>query len=74
LKKQGVLALTFANEADYDKISPSDRVTIKGLSTFAPKKPLTATITRADKSTFDITLNHSFNQVCHVIDEVYSLI
>lgn len=64
LKKQGVLALTFANEEDYNKIRPADKISIKGLATFAPKKPLSATVTRPDGSHFDITLNHSFNQVC----------
>lgn len=62
LKKQGVLALTFANEEDYNKIRPADKISIKGLATFAPKRPLTATVTRPDGSHFDITLNHSFNQ------------
>jgi aconitate hydratase len=60
---QGVLALTFANESDYDRIQPNDRVSICGLASFAPKKPLTAVITRPDKSSFEVMLNHSFNQV-----------
>jgi aconitate hydratase len=62
LKKQGVLALTFAHEEDYNKIRPVDKISIKGLATFAPKKPLNATVTRPDGSHFDIVLNHSFNQ------------
>jgi len=62
LKKQGVLALTFANESDYEKIKSTDRVSILGMNSFAPKVPLTARITRTDKSSFDIKLNHSFNQ------------
>jgi len=62
LKKQGVLALTFADESDYDKINPDDRVSILGLDKFAPGKPLTAEIKRPDGSTFKISLNHSFNQ------------
>jgi len=62
LKKQGILALTFANEEDYNKIQPTDKVSILGLKDFAPKVPLTARITRADGSTFDIKLNHSFNK------------
>jgi hypothetical protein len=41
LKKQGMLPLTFADPKDYDKISPEDRISIKGLQTFAPGKPLT---------------------------------
>ena len=41
LKKQGMLALTFADPADYDKISPSDRVDVLGLESFSPGKHLT---------------------------------
>ena len=41
LKKQGMLALTFADPADYDKIQPSDRMDILGLESFAPGKNLT---------------------------------
>jgi hypothetical protein len=41
LKKQGMLPITFADPKDYDKISPEDRISIKGLATFAPGKPLT---------------------------------
>lgn len=62
LKKQGVLALTFADEKDYDRISPEDRVSILGLKDFAPGKPLQAEIKKADGSKFTIQLNHSFNQ------------
>ena len=38
LKKQGMLPLTFANPADYDKISPDDKITLVGLADFAPGK------------------------------------
>lgn len=38
LKKQGVLPLTFANPADYDKIRPDDKISIEGLDSFAPGK------------------------------------
>jgi len=62
LKKQGILALTFANESDYDKIKSNDKISIKGLNSFAPKKQLIATVTRPDKTSFDVPLNHSFNQ------------
>ena len=41
LKKQGMLALTFANPEDYDKIQPNDKVDILGLESFAPGKNLT---------------------------------
>lgn len=38
LKKQGLLPLTFADPADYDKICPDDKISIVGLKTFAPGK------------------------------------
>merc|ERR1712167_334767 len=61
LKKQGMLPLTFSDVADYDKIQPSDKITINGLDTFAPGTPLTATLNHADGSSEDIVLNHTFN-------------
>ena len=62
LKKQGVLALTFDNPADYDKIQEDDRIDIIGLTEFAPGKPLTAVLHHADGTTEEITVNHTFNQ------------
>ncbi|KAG6837403.1 aconitate hydratase [Arthromyces matolae] len=62
LKKQGMLALTFADPADYDKISPSDKVSILGLETFAPGQNLTLRCKKEDGSSVDIPLAHSFNQ------------
>ena len=44
LKKQGMLPLTFTDTADYDKIQPSDKITINGLDSFAPGLDLTATV------------------------------
>jgi len=61
LKKQGMLALTFADPHDYDRISPDDDVSIIGLRHFAPGKPLTARITRPNGTLFEIALNHSYN-------------
>ena len=61
LKKQGVLACTFANVADYDKIQEDDRIAIKGLTEFAPGKSLTMVATHADGSEDSIELNHTFN-------------
>lgn len=61
LKKQGMLPLTFSDTADYDKIQPSDKISINGLDTFAPGTPLTATLKHADGSSEDIVLNHTFN-------------
>ncbi|ORX33377.1 aconitase-domain-containing protein [Piromyces finnis] len=62
LKKQGVLPLTFANTADYDKIDPTDKVSILGLKTLTPGVPLTAKFTKADGSSFEIKLNHTLNE------------
>ena len=61
LKKQGALPLTFANPADYEKIQEDDRVTIKGLKSFAPGKPLTLEVKHADGKKESIELKHSFN-------------
>merc|ERR1711970_427675 len=61
LKKQGMLPLTFSDTADYEKIQPSDKISINGLDTFAPGTPLTATLKHADGSSEDIVLNHTFN-------------
>ncbi|KAF7369081.1 Aconitate hydratase, mitochondrial [Mycena venus] len=62
LKKQGMLALTFVDPADYDKIQPSDRVDIEGLDSFAPGKNLTLVAKHADGSKDEIPLAHSFNE------------
>jgi aconitate hydratase len=64
LKKQGVLALTFSDAEDYDRIDPTDKISILDLVNFAPGNPLTAEIKRKDGSSFKIKLSHSFNQVC----------
>lgn len=61
LKKQGALPLTFVTPADYDKIKEDDRVTLKGLSSFAPGKNLTLEVKHADGSTDSIALKHTFN-------------
>jgi len=63
LKKQGMLALTFANKADYDKIQESDKLSILGLGTFAPEKPLTVEIVHADGSKESIVANHTYNEL-----------
>ncbi|KAJ7489363.1 aconitase family-domain-containing protein [Mycena latifolia] len=62
LKKQGMLALTFVDPADYDKIQPSDKVDIEGLETFAPGKDLLLVAKHADGSKDEIPLAHSFNE------------
>ena len=62
LKKQGMLALTFANPADYDKVQEDDTIDINGLESFAPGTPLTLVLHHADGSTDEITVNHSYNE------------
>ncbi|MFP9117320.1 aconitate hydratase [Flavobacterium sp. RNTU_13] len=62
LKKQGMLALTFANEADYDKIQEDDTFNFIDLTEFAPGKPLTLQVVHADSSVENIIANHSYNQ------------
>lgn len=61
LKKQGMLALTFADKADYDKIQEDDTIDIIGLTEFAPGKPLKAVLHHKDGSSDEIVLNHTYN-------------
>jgi aconitate hydratase len=61
LKKQGVLPLTFADPADYDKVRVDDRISITGLADLTPGNPVTAVIHHADGSEESIVLNHSLN-------------
>lgn len=61
LKKQGMLGLTFANEADYDKIKEDDTFNFVDLENFAPKKQLTLEVQHADGSADTIMLNHTYN-------------
>lgn len=61
LKKQGMLPLTFANPEDYNKVREDDRVTIRGLTQFAPGNPLQMILKHADGTVDECVLNHSFN-------------
>ncbi|MBA4746933.1 MAG: aconitate hydratase [Muricauda sp.] len=61
LKKQGMLALTFANEDDYDLIQEDDTFNIVDAAEFAPDKPLTIEVVHADGSKDTIVTNHSYN-------------
>lgn len=61
LKKQGMLGLTFANEADYDKIKEDDTFNFIDLKDFAPNKPLTLELVHADGSSEKISLKHTYN-------------
>ena len=62
LKKQGMLAVTFANESDYDKVKEDDTFNLLDLDQFAPGKILSLELQHSDGSTDVITLNHSYNQ------------
>ncbi|CEN34130.1 aconitate hydratase [Capnocytophaga cynodegmi] len=61
LKKQGMLALTFANEGDYDKIQEDDTINFLDLTEFAPNKPLHLEFVHADGTKDIIVANHTYN-------------
>lgn len=62
LKKQGMLALTFADKNDYDKIQEDDTIDILGLTSFAPNVPLTIRLTHKDGTIEEIKANHTYNE------------
>jgi aconitate hydratase len=62
LKKQGMLALTFSNTADYDKIREDDTIEINGLTTFTPGKPLTMVLNHSDGTREEFAVNHTYNE------------
>jgi aconitate hydratase len=62
LKKQGLLGLTFANDADYDKIQEDDTINITDLVDFAPGKPLTLEFVHTDGTKDIILANHTYNE------------
>jgi aconitate hydratase len=61
LKKQGLLALTFQNPADYDKIRADDRLSIVGLEEMAPGAPVECRVKHADGTSETLRLNHTFS-------------
>jgi len=61
LKKQGMLALTFAEKNDYDKIQEDDLIDIVGLTTFAPEKQLSLVLNHSNGSSETIQVNHTYN-------------
>ena len=61
LKKQGLLALTFQNPADYDRIREDDRLSLIGLAAMAPGKPVECLVKHADGTTETLRLSHSFS-------------
>ena len=62
LKKQGILALTFSNPDDYEKIQEDDKISLLELSNLAPQKPVTCVITHKNGNKENILLNHSYNE------------
>ena len=61
LKKQGMLALTFANKEDYDKVQEDDRIDILGLTQFKPGQPLTVVLNHSDGTKDVVPVNHTYN-------------
>ena len=62
LKKQGMLALTFADPADYDRIREDDRITVTGLRSFAPGSRMTVTLRHSDGTTESFDALHTYNE------------
>jgi aconitate hydratase len=63
LKKQGMLALTFINKDDYDKVREDDRISVTGLNHFAPGQPLTVTLSHADGTKDSFQVSHTYNHI-----------
>lgn len=61
LKKQGMLALTFADKNDYNKIQEKDKIDIIGLNAIKPDKPVKVLLRHADGSTDEFEANHTYN-------------
>lgn len=62
LKKQGMLALTFANPEDYEKIRQDDSIDIEGFETMAPGKSITMVLNHSDGTSDSIELLHTYNE------------
>ncbi|HAW53193.1 MAG TPA: aconitate hydratase [Flavobacteriales bacterium] len=62
LKKQGILALTFSNPDDYEKIQENDRISLVGLNEIAPQKPVKCILSHNNGTDEEILLSHSYNQ------------
>ena len=62
LKKQGLLALTFSNPDDYEKILEDDKISLVDLNNLQPGKQVKCIITHNDGNKEEIMLNHSYNQ------------
>jgi aconitate hydratase len=62
LKKQGMLALTFADKNDYDKVQEDDKIDITGMANFVPGQSLTMVLHHKDGTTDKVKLNHTYNE------------
>ena len=62
LKKQGMLALTFANKDDYNKVQEDDKIDVIGLTEFTPEKPLTLVLHHRNGGEDSISVNHTYNK------------
>ena len=62
LKKQGMLALTFKNEFDYDLVQEDDFISFLNLDKFSPEKQITVKLKHADGTSDIVNLNHSYNE------------
>jgi len=62
LKKQGMLALTFANPTDYDRIREDDHISLRGLKDFSPHRNLTLILKHADNSEESFEVRHTYNE------------
>ena len=62
LKKQGLLALTFRSDTDYDRIREDDRISLTGLSALAAGRPVACEVFHADGTTESLLLNHSYSE------------
>ena len=62
LKKQGMLALTFADKTDYEKVLEDDTIDVTGLKEFTPGKPLTVVLHHADGTNDEFKANHTYNE------------
>ena len=62
LKKQGMLALTFVNKDDYDKVSEDDKISVIGLADFAPEKRLIVNLHHSNNKIESFEVAHTYNQ------------
>jgi len=62
LKKQGMLALTFADKNDYEKVKEDDTIHVLGLKDFSPGKNLVVKLEHADGSSDEFEVNHTYNE------------